>query len=202
MTISPWLSANRDNREGRFIQVGNSLLLDKEHFQKLSSSAKLLLFYMAMESGGKREFKFTYSAAKKYGLAATTFERAKKELQDAGFIERVYDEEYSQFKAAVYRFSLEWKGIKPAPQNGGHKLQNFPQNGVGQTTYFPHFGGTSEFFYASNRTPFWGTFTIYSHIYSLKKALVPFNHGGVKQLILQKGRSHLFYCTGKSHGAC
>lgn len=120
--IKPWLSANANNREGRFIQVGNSLLLDKEHFQQLSSNARLLYLYMSMESGGKREFRFTYSAAKKYGLASTTFERAKKELQDAGYIERVYDEDYSQFKAAVYRFSLEWKGVKPAPHFGGALL--------------------------------------------------------------------------------
>lgn len=78
-SISPWLSARPDNREGRFIQLGNSLLLSKD-FQTLDVGARYLYFCMAMESGGRREFLFPESAAKKYGLAPSSFRRYLKEL--------------------------------------------------------------------------------------------------------------------------
>ena len=55
--IRPWLSAKADCKEGRFIQIGNSLLLS-EQFGKLKAGARDLYFRMAMESGGEREFTF------------------------------------------------------------------------------------------------------------------------------------------------
>ena len=54
-TIKPWLSARLDCKEGRFVQVGNSLLLSKE-FQALTAGARFLYLCMTMESAGKREF--------------------------------------------------------------------------------------------------------------------------------------------------
>ena len=51
-TVLPWLTARSDGKEGRFIQVGNSLLLDKR-VQKLSGNALRLYLCMAMESGGR-----------------------------------------------------------------------------------------------------------------------------------------------------
>ena len=54
-TIVPWLSARPDNREKRFIQVGDSLLFS-DAFQELRVGAKHLYLCMAMESGGKRDF--------------------------------------------------------------------------------------------------------------------------------------------------
>ena len=53
-TIVPALSANVDNKEKRFIQVGNSLLLSKQ-FHALSTGSRFLYFCMAMESGGRKE---------------------------------------------------------------------------------------------------------------------------------------------------
>lgn len=54
-TIVPALSAKVDNKEKRFIQVENSLLLSKQ-FHALSTGSRFLYFRMAMESGGRKNF--------------------------------------------------------------------------------------------------------------------------------------------------
>lgn len=117
--LKPWLTAKQDCKEKRFIQVGNSLLLDKR-YQRLSTGAKCLYQCMCMESAGKREFQFPHGAAKKYGIASSSFDRQSKELQQAGFIEKIEDGNYAQYAPAVYRFSLLWR-TKPAPQFGEGK---------------------------------------------------------------------------------
>ena len=66
--LKGWLSALPDCRDRRFIQIGNSLMLSKD-FQKLSTGARWLYAAMSMESGGRREFIFPLSAAKKYGMS-------------------------------------------------------------------------------------------------------------------------------------
>ena len=114
--LSPWLSAHTDCREGRFIQVGNSLLL-ADAFHNLNSGARFLYLCLAMEAGGKPGVKFSRSTAKKYGIPTTTFERAIKQLRDAGFIELQEDENMFQYAANVYRFSSRWKS-NSAPHFG------------------------------------------------------------------------------------
>lgn len=116
VTISPWLSAKQDCREGRFIQVGNSLLLS-DSYQKLNAGARQLYLCMTMEAGGKPTVKFSHGAAKKYGIAATTFDRAIKQLREAGFVDLIEDDNLYQFATNVYRFSSRWKS-KPAPRFG------------------------------------------------------------------------------------
>ena len=117
--ISPWLSGRLDCKEGRFIQVGNSLLLS-EAFQKLTASARLTYFALALEGGGKKTVTFSHGAAKKYGITPSTYDRTVKQLRDAGFIEVIGDPNLNQFKANEYRFCSRWKSY-PAPQNGeGH----------------------------------------------------------------------------------
>ena len=107
--IPGWLSANLDCKEGRFIQVGNSLLLS-EDFQALKPTTQNLYLCLAMESGGRPVVKLSHSAAlRKYGMPHTTYDRAVKELVAKGFIERVNDEEYSQFRTNEFRFSTVWK---------------------------------------------------------------------------------------------
>lgn len=120
--IKSWLSAKLDSREGRFIQVGNSLLLSKE-YQNLSGVAKNLYLCMAMECGGKNAYTFSAGAAKKYGISKSSFERAKKELQVKKFIQLLLDEERSQFKACTFRFINGWKE-KAAPHFGTGKGSN------------------------------------------------------------------------------
>ena len=116
VTISPWLSAKPDCREGRFLQVGNSLLLSEE-YHRLTANAQVLYLCMAMEAAGKPAVKFSHSAAKKYGMAGTTFDRAVKQLREAGFIDLVQDDNLYQFATNEYRFSTRWKS-KPAPHFG------------------------------------------------------------------------------------
>ena len=105
-TVLPWLSGKPDNREKRFLQVGNTLLFVSS-FQSLSAGAKHLYLCMAMESGGRRDFVFPHAAAKKYGFAARSFDRYVAELVRAGFLECASMKNLRQ--PNKYRFSLQWK---------------------------------------------------------------------------------------------
>lgn len=105
--LLPWLSAHIDGKEGRFVQVGNSFFLSKA-VQGLSPGAQRLYLAMALESGGKREFFFPRSTAKKHGFAETSFSRYVKELTEKKFIEVVFSGRFSHEKN-LYRFSLDWK---------------------------------------------------------------------------------------------
>lgn len=105
-TIKSWLSARPDCKEGRFVQVGNSLLLSS-CFQELSAGARFLYLCMAMESGGKRDFTFPLSSAKKYGIAKNSFSRYIKELSDSGFISVHSMANLRQ--PNEYSFSFVWK---------------------------------------------------------------------------------------------
>ena len=99
--IVGWLSARADCKEGRFIQVENSLLLSQQ-YQDLT----------AMESGGKREFVFPLSTAKKYGIAKNSLWRNIVELQNAGFIN--IQSSASIRQPNLYSFSFEWKSAEAA----------------------------------------------------------------------------------------
>lgn len=104
--ILPWLSARADVSEGRFLQIGNSLLLSKP-FQALSAGAQVLYLCMALESGGRREFIFPLTSAKKYGIAARSFRRYLTELVDMGFLEKQSMANLRQ--PNEYNFSFAWK---------------------------------------------------------------------------------------------
>ena len=106
--ISPFMSENADCKEGRFLQVGNSLLLSAK-FQSLTASAIHLYICMAMESAGRIDFVFPLKAAKKYGFSATTFRSKVTELQEQGFIKLVSSGKCIR-KANQYRFDFSWKG--------------------------------------------------------------------------------------------
>lgn len=107
--ISPWLSAREDCREGRFIQVGDTLLVSKR-FQALKPNSKMLYFALAMDSGGKAKVKLSHGAAeRKYGISSTTYDRAIKDLIDGGFIRQELDEYRSQFRTNEFTFVNDWK---------------------------------------------------------------------------------------------
>lgn len=106
VSIAGWLSARPDSKEKRFIQVGNSLLLSRT-FQKLSSGARYTYFCMAMESGGKRDFTFPLSAAKKYGISERSLIRYVTELTKTNFITMQSGKLVRQ--PNLYSFSFEWK---------------------------------------------------------------------------------------------
>ena len=105
-TIKPWLSARADCKEGRFIQCGNSLLLSKE-FQSLTAGAQMMYLCMALESGGRMDFKFPQMAAKKYGFAPASMRRYIKELEQKNFI--TVQSMANVRQPNEYRFSLVWK---------------------------------------------------------------------------------------------
>lgn len=107
-TILPWLTEKWDGKEGRFIQVGNSLLLSKK-FQALGQGRQLLYLCMALESGGKQEFKFTHGTAKKYGFAASTYDKYLSELCAAGFVEKIEYPGMAQYAPVTLKFSNRWK---------------------------------------------------------------------------------------------
>lgn len=109
----PWLSARLDSKEGRFLQIGNSFLLSKE-VQNLSNGALIVYLAMALEAGGRREFRFPRTAAAKYGIGETSLGRHVKELVAAGFIEVEFSGRFAR-TPNLYRFSLRWKGIE-SPQ--------------------------------------------------------------------------------------
>lgn len=109
--ISPWLSARADNVEKRFIQVGDTLLMDKT-FQSLSPGAKTLYCCMAMESRGRREFLFPRACALKYGFAEKSFRRYITELEEHGFLIRHSMKNLR--RPNEYSFSFVWKGLRPA----------------------------------------------------------------------------------------
>ncbi len=108
--ILPWLSEKPDNSEGRFIQVGNSLLLS-ERFGKLSASAQRLYLCSAMEAGGRREFTFPAATMKKYHFPRSTAQAALNELTQHGFIELISSGKITR-EPNLYRFSFQWKGAK------------------------------------------------------------------------------------------
>ncbi len=108
--VLPWLSAKADCKEGRFLQVGNSLFLSDD-FKALSAGAKHLYLSMCLESGGHRTFVFPLSSAKKYGVPSSSFRRYIDELEAAGFIE-VFSNANLR-KKNDYTFSLSWKTKPP-----------------------------------------------------------------------------------------
>lgn len=106
--IRPWLSARHDNQEGRFIQVGNSFMLSPK-VHELTTGARWLFFSLAMEAAGRSEVVFPRSAAKKYGIASTSFERNVCELETHGFIERVQPPGQERWAKSRFRFCTGWK---------------------------------------------------------------------------------------------
>lgn len=108
--LKPWLSANPDNKEKRFAQVGHSFCINQA-VKSLSPAALKMYICIVDEAGADRTFEFPEGAAKKYGFTTKgTFRTKVQELIDAGFIEVVENNRTCR-KANVYRFSLKWKGI-------------------------------------------------------------------------------------------
>lgn len=116
-TLSPWLSARADNKEKRFIQVGDSLLFSKA-YQSLSSGAVRLYFAMAMEASGKIEFQFPLSVAKKHGFSQASFRRYITELEKSKFI--TINSGRTTREPNIYRFSFLWKLDNDENKNGTH----------------------------------------------------------------------------------
>ena len=105
--LRPWASAKLDNKETRFIQIGDTLFFN-ESFNSLSPNAQMLYFRMFMEAAGKREFVFPQHKAVKAGMSSATFRRKVKELIDAGFITIKSSGRITR-ENNIYEFNLAWK---------------------------------------------------------------------------------------------
>lgn len=66
---------------------------------------------MAIESGGRKDFTFPLSAAKKYGIAERSFRRFVDELTEAGFI--IKHSMANLRQPNEYEFSFDWKTKMP-----------------------------------------------------------------------------------------
>ncbi len=110
--LKPWLSGKSDNKDKRFIQVGASLL-QSPAFKSLNYASRCLYLCLANDAAKDSIVEFSHSDAKRFGFPPSTFDRSTKELCDAGFIERVEDEDRSQYKTSRFRFISAWKFKKP-----------------------------------------------------------------------------------------
>ena len=104
--VLPWVSARNDCKEGRFLQIGNSLFFS-EAFQAVSAGARCLYMAMGMEAGGRRCFQFPLAAAKKYGIPPASFRRYVRELEAAAFISIRSGANVRQ--PNEYQFDFGWK---------------------------------------------------------------------------------------------
>lgn len=109
--IKFWLSANANNKEGRFVQAGNSFFLSDE-VQKLSAGARWTYMCMSIECGGRRIFEFPLAAAKKYGISKASLIRHVGELETAGFIKAQRAKHMGAKN--LYEFDTRWKLGKTA----------------------------------------------------------------------------------------
>ena len=108
----PWLTAKKvDTDEGRFLQISNSFMLSEVFQRNLSPGAKICYLCMAMEAGGRREFKFPNAAIKKYSMPIRTARRWIAELETEGFI-KCNHALYTR-QANLYEFCNDWKDRQP-----------------------------------------------------------------------------------------
>lgn len=90
-----------------------SSLSDNDAFLKLTPTAQLLYLRMGLATKGKVEFEFPFSAYKKY-MSKATFQTAKQQLIDGGFITE------TKYRCAKnrYRLSNEWLNNRKVPPTG------------------------------------------------------------------------------------
>ena len=101
-----WLSASSDAKERRFIQVGDTLF-HSQKFKVLSSGAKILYLYCAMESAGQQNFQMPVSCAEKYGIPSSSLRRYLKELEENHFIQVTRSGKNTR-TANDYQFCFDW----------------------------------------------------------------------------------------------
>ena len=104
--FEPWESKNASGIEKRYFRLGVSLM-SSEVMRSLSPSAFKIYCYMRLESAGNKGFKFPHSKYCSY-MTKPTFQKAKQELIDKGFIDIVQNNKNLR-KANIYAFSERWK---------------------------------------------------------------------------------------------
>lgn len=104
--FAPWQSCKDDGIEKRYIRLGNSLLLHPA-VMELSDKAFRIYVHMLLEAEGKRTFVFPRQTYKRLA-GNTTFQRAKNELIEKGFI-REKQCNRNLRKPNEYEFLEDWK---------------------------------------------------------------------------------------------
>jgi len=95
-----------------YIQLGDSVLQSKA-FQSLSASTRFVYLCLASAAKQKPTVQISHGNMKRfYGISGTTFDRAIAQLQEAGFVKIVLDEDRSQYVTNTYRFVSDWKTIR------------------------------------------------------------------------------------------
>lgn len=113
--LRPWQSANTDNREKIYVQVGLSLY-ESTAFHDLSKSARLTYLCMVSAAGFDEVFNFPQAGmVKRFGLSPRSVRRDIDELVKAGFITKQSGKVTRE--PNIYRFSYEWK-TKAQPSRG------------------------------------------------------------------------------------
>lgn len=104
-----WASAEKNCIEKKFNQIGASMYRDKR-IQALKPKTFLVYQCCMLESAGQESFKLPADAAlRDYGISHGTFQRAMKELREAGFIEIVASGK-NLSGPTEYKFSRVWRG--------------------------------------------------------------------------------------------
>lgn len=103
-----WETKKADGVEMRYFRMGASLMAS-EAMRSLSGSAFKIYCYMKIESAGNRSFKFPHAKYRSY-MSKPTFQKAKQELIDKGFIDVVQNNKNLR-KANIYAFSDRWKTL-------------------------------------------------------------------------------------------
>ena len=101
-----WETKNANGVEKRYFRMGATLMAS-EPMRSLSPSAFKTYCYMRIESAGNRSFKFPHAKYRSY-MSKPTFQKAKRELIDKGFIDVIQSNKNLR-KSNIYAFSDRWK---------------------------------------------------------------------------------------------
>ena len=98
---------------GRYVPLTNALLLSKD-FQALTPTAKTLFLALCMEAGGKDIVTLSHKGAEKYGVKQSSYDAAKRELINKGYIE--FDGNLSRLESNRFRFLYRFPQIQAEAQ--------------------------------------------------------------------------------------
>ena len=97
------------NNKRKFTGISHSLMINK-NFLALKHTSKIVYFYMLDYANGNQTFTFPkriYSNV----VCNSTFDSAKKQLIEYGFIEEVANGKNTR-TASIYKFSEKWHNFK------------------------------------------------------------------------------------------
>jgi len=106
-------------RKGKFIAIYEEIL-DSTAYKALSHTARALLIELYRMEFPNRNGMIglsEISAGKKLSCASNTASKAFEDLIDKGFIERMFDGDYTRGKASEWRLTfLPYRGMEPTDE--------------------------------------------------------------------------------------